>query len=435
MASLPVLRRAARGASTWFVAAALLLALGGPGPASAQQGFTATRASQVNGRQVLEVRMGIVPRTSILRTLVITAGPVAGSTSLLVNTSFVGDLFNASVPMTFSVVVNSGGLFSLGGGCARAGELNFPYIDNLRFNIVRYTGTTQTIVTPPAISTGQYEGVNCTTSANGQAVFYALLNRNTGRLEVWRELAGNVFARIYQSSSAVRLPFNGGYRPQITRMRRLSVPGAKGDPVAVYESGHFLAAFQTSSGQTQVVVVNESTGAEEGLCPIGTRTAGTPPFEGALVPGYVVGDFDGNGVAEIVSIRPSIGGLCEAGTRRVPIGSANGGNGFAWTGYALSGDAGSEAYRVLNGASNVRLLPSAITGTVSPFFGRGGPFHGAFVERAEFEAGTLVAGTGSSNLDVEFFADLPAFADGVRVASFEDPVTGELITIETAPPP
>lgn len=415
---------------------ALALLLAWPAATLAQGGHSASRVTPVNGRQVLEVRSGIVPRTNVLRTLVITAGPVAGSTSLLANTTLVGDLFNPSVPQTFSVVVNSGGLFSLGGGCPRAGELNFPYIDNLRFHIVRYTGTTQTIVTPPAISSGLYEGVNCTTSANGQAVFYALLNRVTGRVEVWRELAGNVFARIYQSSSAVRTPFNGGYRPQITRMRRQPLPrAAKAAAGTVYEQGHFLVAFQTNNGQTQVVVVNESSGAEDGLCALGTRTAGPPPNEGGLSPSYAVGDFNGDGAAEAVSINPAIGGLCEVGSRQVNLGSAAGGNGFAWTGFALSGHADAEDYRIINGATNSHLVPAGVTNTFSPFAGRGGPYHGVFVGPGEYDAGTLVVGTGANNTFLEFFAFAPAFAGGVFVASYEDPVTGEQLVTEIAPPP
>jgi hypothetical protein len=420
---------------------AVLLLLSCVAPAAAQ-GYQASRVTAVNGRQVLEVRMGIVPGNQTLRTLVVTAGPVAGSTSLLASATPAGDVMNPALPMLFSVVVNSGSLFSLGGGCPRAGELNFPYIDGLQFRIVRYTGTTQTIVTPPAVA-GQFEGVNCTTAPNGQFVFYTLANRTTGRIEVWREGAGNAFVRVHSGTAAIRLPFNGGIRPQISRMFRRppSASGAaapretSGDPLVAYEPAMVLILYQLAAGGSRVEVIDTDQGSVRGTCPLATRTAGPPPFEAGLAPDYVVGDFDGNGVAEALSLGPSVDGLCEVGSRTVNLGSAAGGNGFTWTGFALAGDTLSKEYRVLNGQSFVFLQPASVTPSPSPFAGRGGPFDAVHLGAGEFAPGILAVGSAASNQSLEFFAFAPAFTGGVFVASFEDPVTGNIITIGTAPSP
>jgi hypothetical protein len=424
--------------------ALVVLGVGSVGfaPELPAQGLNATRVTSVNGRQVFELRMGVVPRTGVLRTLVLTAGPVAGSTSLLVNTSLVGAVMNANVPMTFSVVVNSGSLYSLGGGCARAGELNFPYIDGTRFRIVRYTGTTQTIVSPPAIA-AQYEGVNCISSWDGQAVYYSLVNRTTQRVEVWRELAGGVFARVYQNAFAIRLPFNGGLRPQISRMFR--VPTArtealgKGTPQTAYEPNHLLVSTQDSNGNSAVKVVDVRDGSEAGDCPIGTRTAGSPPFEGFLSPDFVVADFNGDGVADAVSIRPTVGGLCEVGTRRINLGSTAGGNGYNWTGFGITGDTSEKHYRFINGRSFKTALPAIVNDKNSnPFLNRGGPFHAAYLEPGENDFGTLALGTAANNTQIEFFAFAPALPpNAVRIfgGSFEDGFNADSIVIEVSPSP
>ncbi len=407
----------------------------------AAQDLQLNRVTSVNGRKVFEIRMGIVPRTNVLRTLVVTAGPIAGSTSLLVNTSLVGNLFNGSIPTTFSVVVNSGGIYSLGGGCSRAGELNFPYIDGTQFRLVRFTGTTQTIVSPPAFA-AQYEGVNCVTSPDGLAVFYTVANRITSRIEIWREGAGNVFTRIHTGSNAIRLPFNGGLRPQISRIFRnptAQVSGKlknKGFVNPPYELNHVMSMFQDSDGVIEVRLIPVDTGIAEGNCtPIGSRSAGTPPFEAVLTPDYAVADFDGDGIAEVVSIRPIVGGSCEVGSRRINIGSAAGGNGFTRTGFGVAGDTESKLYRTINGANFFTFTTPNVSSAATPFAGRGGPFHAAFVSKSEFDDGIVAVGTGANNTNLEFFAFAPRFTGGVSVSSFEDPISGEKMSIEVAPSP
>lgn len=430
-----------RWGRAWQALGVLALLVAAFQPPASAQGYQASRVAAVNGRQVFEIRMGIVPRTQTLRTLVITAGPVAGSTSLLANSTLAGSVMNPAVTLPFSVVVNSGSLYSLGGGCARAGELNFPYIDGTQFRIVRYTGTTQTIVTPPAVA-GQFEGVNCTTSANGQAVYYTLANRTTGRIEIWRELAGNAFVRIHTGAAAIRLPFNGGLRPQVSRMFRRPAPSVEsgqaalgGTPATAYEMDFILSMYQTSTGTSQADVVSVLDGSVHGECQVATRTAGAPPFEAFLGPDYVVGDFNGDGVGEVRSLGPTVDGLCEVNSRNVTIGSAAGGNGFAWTGYAVAGDTVSKQYRVITGPTFLTLVPASVTPAPSPYTGRGGPFHAGYLGPGEFAPGILAVGTAATNSSLEFFAFAPAFQGGVFVASFEDQVTGENLAIEVAPPP
>lgn len=422
------------------LAALLLLCCAPPMHA---QGYQASRIAAVNGRQVFEVRMGIVPGNQTLRTLVITAGPVAGSTSLLAAATPAADLMNPTVPMPFSVVVNSGGLYSLAGGCPRAGELNFPYIDGTQFRIVRYTGTTQTIVTPPAVA-GQFESVNCTTSANGQAVFYILANRTTARIEVWREGAGNSFTRVHAGSVAIRLPFSGGLRPQVSKMARRPVPTTNGMPEASgasgdgFETAYILTAHHKVGGEMYVEVVDVASGSVVGSCYVSTQPPGRPPPAEAWLTstGQLIGDFDGDGFAEFVEVvaEPGVIGVPSCLGAVVNIGSSAGGNGYGWTGYAVAGT--DTNVIMFNGTGEWEIAFGGGTshGT-SPYAGRGGPFHAAYLRAGEIAPGILAVGTSANNSQLEFYARAPAFSSnqtGIQ-SSFEDFLDGYRIIFNEGP--
>ena len=109
--------------------------------AAAQRLGTFNRITTPNGRQVLEIRQGMHPANSgLLFTAVITAGPVSGSTSLLLQQALVRDIFNQNAPAAgWTVVRSSLTAFSLGGGCGRSNLIDFPYINNNRPGILRIT--------------------------------------------------------------------------------------------------------------------------------------------------------------------------------------------------------------------------------------------------------------------------------------------------------
>jgi hypothetical protein len=116
-----------------------------------------------------------------------------------------------------------------------------------------------------------------------------------------------------------------------------------------------------------------------------------------------VGDFNLDGTPDIVTVNPT--GGCATTVTSGPAGSANGGNGYNWTGYGVS-QAQSDApihllwasYFYLNNGANL-ALPAPIP---SPFAGRGGPFDGCAGIDIESGPTFLTVGTGASNTQEEF---------------------------------
>ena len=276
----------------------------GPSVAGAQ-----TRIVSPNGRPVLEVRTGVQPNINLLRTLVVTAGPISGSTSLLATSATPAQLFGPGAPPPgFTVIVSDGQLFSLAGGCARGNQLDFPYINGFKLHIARFVGTTHTIVTSTLNNVDQYESVNCVTAPDGLSTMYVLVNRTAQRTEIWRERTNNVFTRERQYSAVARLPFNGGLRPNITlRLRpvlppRPSAVAAKRaddvDPLQLFDANVFPVVDQTSTGLVRVhdwrPDSNELTPVRN-FGPFTVPAGPTAALETVFAGGCLIGDFSGNG--------------------------------------------------------------------------------------------------------------------------------------------
>ena len=114
------------------------------------------RVVNVNGRTVQEIRFGNEPGSPTrLRIVVITNGPTAGTTSLLTAVADVNDWVNPSAPApTFTPIIASGTVFSVGGGCTRGGQVDFPFINANEPRVLRFSGGTPTaasFTSPPAL--------------------------------------------------------------------------------------------------------------------------------------------------------------------------------------------------------------------------------------------------------------------------------------------
>ena len=203
-----------------------------------------SRVTSPNGRTVLEIRQGVHPANSgLLFTAVITAGPVSGSTSLMLQQALTRDIFNPAAPAAgWTVVRSSISAFSLGGGCGRSNLLDFPFINGTRPEILRITGTTQQVITlNVAGNNDQYDSIDCVTGADGRVV-YMLTNRTRSKLELRRE-QGGMLVLVRDNFGAVATPFRGGQRPSMQRFRRpvgvapiasLLPKAALGDPLEDY---------------------------------------------------------------------------------------------------------------------------------------------------------------------------------------------------------
>ena len=176
------------------------------------------RISTPNGRAVLEIRKGTHPASpNLLFTAVITTGPSAGTTSLLLQQATVQDVFNPALPAAaWSVVRSSFTGFSLGGGCGRSNLIDFPFINANRPEILRITGTTAQVIVLNVANSDQYDSIDCLLQNDGQ-ILYMLTNRTQKKLELRREAAG-ALSLVRDDFGEVLTPFVGGIRPSMARI-------------------------------------------------------------------------------------------------------------------------------------------------------------------------------------------------------------------------
>lgn len=260
-----------------------------------------------NGSAVFEARFGTQPANrGLIFLAVITAGPVSGSTSVLLMQSPVAALFTpGNPPPGWTTVRSSISAYSLGGGCGRNNQIDFPYINGTRPEILRITGTTQQVVTLGITNTDQYDSIDCVVQGNGQ-VLYMLTNRTRQRLELRRE-QGGLLQLVRDDFGTVRTPFQGGIRPAIALSRFRPPPGPvapMGGPPPFGVAYDLIVAEETviSSSQVRAIlrmlddgVANMPTASE---CVLGVRP---DPLvfgnvnESALAGNLVAADFTGSG--------------------------------------------------------------------------------------------------------------------------------------------
>ncbi len=357
-------------------------------------------AVPVNGRQVFEVRLGTSVRTSdgleIPLVVVVTGGPTPGTTTLAGAQLDGASLFDGGPNPSFTNIVASGGIFSLGGGCERGTVTEFPFILTNRPRIARFNSSTGlfSVVTPTIAGTDSYDSIDCAPSPVG--TLFATTNSTLGRVEIYRDNGAGFVPVQVGGITGVATPFSGGMRPG------LGFQGIQND---------MTLSFMRSNGANEFVSVNASTG-----------TLGTPCifFNAPAPSGFVrpreslfrilpnggarlaVGDFDDNGTTDIVTIPP---GSCTPTATSAGAGSSNGGNGYNWTGYATATGVSPSAENILWGdyfyvdPHNNFVHDSPIN---SPFAGRGGPFHGCGVGDRDSGPSMLAVSAGTSNLTLQF---------------------------------
>src|SRR5205085_3373501 len=94
---------------------ALLATLALPCAAHADE-LLLTRTMNPNGRPIQEIRLGEEPNSSNLRAVIVTNGPIAGTTTLLTAVGPPSAWTDPAVPPpTFTSVIPSGSIFSVGG--------------------------------------------------------------------------------------------------------------------------------------------------------------------------------------------------------------------------------------------------------------------------------------------------------------------------------
>lgn len=409
----------------------------------AQAQFPGTpRVTSPNGRAVLEIRKGTQPANSnLLFTAVITAGPISGSTSLLLQQSLIRDLFNPGAPAAgWTVVRSSITAFSLGGGCGRNNLIDFPFINANRPEILRITGTTQQVITLGIPGSDQYDSIDCVMQRDGR-VLYMLTNRTRRTLEFRRE-QGGLMVLVRDNFGNVVTPFVGGMRPSITRIRRFVAPVSPSADAPLGGTGilredfvaFFLPALVTPQQYVGILrVLDDDSLTEVSRCdgPVSSAPTGfTIPKESAVADGVAVGSSrnDNSLWGDYFSMGD---GGCTQTTPGEALGMAGPFSLYTWGGVSAN-----HVYPGVTSASGsgrvehtTLLLPSgviALEGNMrhdlaSPFANRGGPLTSCPLSGSEFDAAQLAIGVGPVNTQVQHSIVSINLQESISGSSFEDP--------------
>jgi hypothetical protein len=264
------------------------------------------RDIEVNGRTIQEIRLAREPGSRILmRAVVVTNGPVAGTTSLLTAVADANAWPDsaASAPV-FTTVIPSGTVFSVGGGCQRGNQLDFPFIDANRPRILRIVNGTPTVIVPAIPGNELFDSADCTQSGDGTRTYFIFSNRSVQRLWFFIDAGGPTDLNgPTVSFSAVRSPFQGGLRPAIS-----VVPGTAQTVALLY---------MATNGQSRWLQYNAETLNVDFNCLAGTQSPAPTGFtipRGAKVANRdAVGDFNNDGTFEMVRIVPEQPAACAAG--------------------------------------------------------------------------------------------------------------------------
>lgn len=401
---------------------AVFLLMAPSGEASAQFG-NFSRITSPNGRKVLEIRMGTMPANrNLVFTAVITAGPISGSTSLMLQQALARDIFNPSGPAPgWTVVRSSLTAFSLGGGCGRNNLIDFPFINNNRPEILRITGTTQQVITLNISGNNdQYDSIDCSVSSSGQ-VIYILTNRTRQTLELRRE-QGGLLQLVRDNFGTVRSPFLGGVRPSIRFMRpglpSSSIQNMKSDPpggTLGVESLRFIYdAFVAPQLLTQAAILVAGPdgvfNAQIAACFFGAHA---DPFgfdnvnESAVTGSAAVADPAGAKSFEL-RFYDVTGSTCTLGPA-IPMSSRSGGTLYTFAGIAAAASesgiggpgTGVQATTIIDTNTVATFENGVRSDATHPMAGRGGPKAACPIRGSETDGATLITGPGGANTQVQ----------------------------------
>jgi hypothetical protein len=299
-------------------------------PAQAQLTVLAERTVNPNGRTVQEIRIGADPSgTTQLRTVVITNGPTAGTTSLLTSVTEVNALLAGTGPApTWTTVIAAGTAFSLGGGCRRGNQLDFPFIDANRPKLLRFVGSAAgTVIDVPVTDNNLYDSADCVATSDQTTTYFIYSNRSLSRLPLFRDTGiPTDLVNSWVTFSSVKTPFVGGLRPAIATLPESQwLPGS---------GPHVLALmFMRTDGQTRWHQYDASQLNINFNCLAGTQSpppsAFTIPRGSAVIGHQAAGDFDGDGIAEIVTFNKGTPPNCIDPPVSTPFGNIAG-SAFNW---------------------------------------------------------------------------------------------------------
>jgi len=343
--------------------ASLVLSLAAIGAASADETLS-TRTVSPNGRPVQEIRFGEEPGGSNLRVVVLTNGPTAGTTTLLTAVGAAGAWTNpAAPPPPFTELIASGTAFSVGGGCRRGNQLDFPFINGNRPQMLRFQNGQSTIFPLPITDNQNYDSADCAVAPDAVRTWFIYSNRTVNRLAVFEDFGQptNLVIPLVTFGS-VKTPFLGGLRPQIS-----ALPG---------ENAKMTLMFMETDGETRLKKFGTEPINIDNDCLVGVQVPPPSAFSiprGARLAGHsAIGDFNGDGQFEYARVDKSTPAACAAQPVFTPAGPVAG-TGFNWTepGVAISPER-----RYVNFLYGQLLgTPAGVpTVTPGPHAGNGGPF-------------------------------------------------------------
>jgi hypothetical protein len=353
-----------------FIASILLAAL--VPSAQAQLEILRSRTATPNGRTVQEIRLGEDPGgATALRMAVITNGPTSGTTSLF---TAVGDVDNwLDVGLTapaFAPVIASGAIFSLGSGCRRGGQLDFPFIQDNRPKILRFNGGAPAVINVPIADTHAYDSADCTVSGDGTRTFFIFTDRTDSRLKFFSDTGGaNDLVAPLTTFASVETPFSGGLRPSISVM--------PGTPRSV------ALLFMQTDGSSRWLQLNTAPFNLDFNCLAGTQTPPPSAFtipRGARVAGQnAIADFNNDGVFDFISINT---GNCATAPTPIAAGPVAG-TGYNWTEPAVARSMTYDFYVFLYGQMMSRRFPAIPVAEAGPHSGSAGSFAACAVGNTE----------------------------------------------------
>lgn len=179
-----------------------------------------SRTLAVNGRTVQEIRMGNEPGSErLVRLVVVTNGASPNTTSLLTAVADIDTWVDPARPAPpFTTVIDSGQVFSVGGGCRRGNQVDFPFINANQPRVLRISGGSSTVV-PVSVAGEQWDSADCAATSDLTRTMFVFTNRTQQRGFLFVDTGqANDLLAPQVSLGQVKTPFVGGLRPSISHI-------------------------------------------------------------------------------------------------------------------------------------------------------------------------------------------------------------------------
>lgn len=331
---------------------------------------------------ILEVRAGpgaddqSFTAASVLRGLGSTTALVAYVGRRGAPTATPAELQLDVIPQT---VLSNVQVFSLAGGCRRGATTVFPFVqnqsNNFRPSVLQISNGVASVSPLAVAGTAQVHSIECTSDPNGQDIYYLVSNASQARGELWKTIGTNPPALVYNNLPTLNSPFNGGIRPLLVYTSPGNIAGL---------TGLINIVYSRSDGAISLVSLEHSALNLALVCTLFTEVPPPSLFtvvrDGRLLAARgtgpinriaSVGDFDRNGVAELIATPTT-----SCAPAPIGKGSAAGGNGYNWTSFGSIANPERGWSYVGNGNGLWRYeFAGGLTHTLStPQVGPGGPY-------------------------------------------------------------